>query len=38
MKLIGGRLDIESTSYGTTVRAAIPLERIEREKTPHSNS
>ena len=38
MKLIGGRLDIESTGHGTTVRAAIPLERIEREETPHSNS
>jgi len=38
MKLIGGRLDVESTSRGTTVRAAIRLERTEHEKTPHSSS
>jgi len=35
MKLIGGRLDVESNSHGTKVSAAIP---IEREKTPYSNS
>jgi len=36
VKLIGGRLDIDSTSHGTTVRVTIPLERNEREKTAHS--
>jgi PAS domain S-box-containing protein len=36
VKLIGGRLDIDSTSHGTTVRVTIPLERNEREKAAHS--
>ena len=36
VRLIGGRLEIDSTSHGTTVRVAIPLERIEREKASHS--
>jgi PAS domain S-box-containing protein len=36
VKLIGGRLDIDSTSLGTTVRVTIPLERNEREKAAHS--
>jgi len=36
VKLIGGQLQIDSTSYGTTVRVTIPLERNEREKTAHS--
>jgi two-component system NarL family sensor kinase len=36
VKLIGGRLDIVSTSHGTTVRVMIPLERNEREKAAHS--
>jgi signal transduction histidine kinase len=38
VKLIGGRLDIESTSQGTTVRATIPLRGREHEKTSHSDS
>jgi PAS domain S-box-containing protein len=39
VKLIGGRLDIDSTGQGTTVRVTIPLplEANEREKTPHSD-
>jgi PAS domain S-box-containing protein len=37
VKLIGGRLEIDSTSHGTTVRVTIPLEN-EREKTPYSDS
>jgi signal transduction histidine kinase len=36
VKLIGGRLEIDSTSDGTTVRVTIPLERNEREKAAHS--
>jgi PAS domain S-box-containing protein len=36
VKLIGGQLEIDSTSHGTTVRVTIPLERNEREKTAHS--
>ncbi len=36
VKLIGGQLDIDSTSHGTTVRVTIPLERNEREKSAHS--
>jgi PAS domain S-box-containing protein len=36
VKLIGGQLDINSTSRGTTVRVTIPLEKNEREKAAHS--
>ncbi|PYT61082.1 MAG: hypothetical protein DMG35_09990 [Acidobacteria bacterium] len=36
IKLIGGRLDIDFTSHGTTVRVTIPLERNAREKAAHS--
>jgi PAS domain S-box-containing protein len=36
VKLIGGQLEIDSTSHGTTVRVTIPLERNEREKSAHS--
>jgi PAS domain S-box-containing protein len=36
VKLLGGRIEIDSTSHGTTVRVAIPLERNEREKAAHS--
>jgi signal transduction histidine kinase len=35
VKLIGGQLDIDSTSHGTTVRVTIPLERNEHEKAAH---
>jgi PAS domain S-box-containing protein len=38
VKLIGGRLDIESTSHGTTVCATIPLGGGEHEKTSNSDS
>jgi PAS domain S-box-containing protein len=37
VKLIGGRLEIDSTSHGTTVRVAIPLGENECEKTSHSD-
>jgi signal transduction histidine kinase len=37
VKLIGGRLEIASSSHGTTVRVTIPLGN-EREKTPRSSS
>ena len=37
MKLIGGRLDVESSSNGTTVRVTLPLGG-EHEKTPNSGS
>ena len=39
VKLIGGRLDIDSSGLGTTVRVTIPLpwEANEREKTSHSD-
>jgi signal transduction histidine kinase len=37
VKSIGGRLDIDSTAHGTTVRVTVPLGREEREKTAHSN-
>jgi PAS domain S-box-containing protein len=37
VKLVGGRLEIDSTSYGTTVRVTIPLEENERETTSHSD-
>jgi two-component system, NarL family, sensor kinase len=36
VRLIGGQLDVHSSSHGTTVRVTIPLERNEREKTAHS--
>ncbi len=36
VNLIGGHLDIDTTSHGTTVRVTIPLERNEREKAAHS--
>jgi PAS domain S-box-containing protein len=36
VKLIGGRLEIDSTSDGTTVRVTIPLEGKGREKAAHS--
>ena len=32
VKLIGGRLDIDSSDYGTTVRVTIPLGKNSREK------
>jgi PAS domain S-box-containing protein len=38
VKLIGGRLEIDSTSHGTTVRVTIPLGENEREKPAHSDS
>jgi signal transduction histidine kinase len=37
VKSIGGRLDIDPTSHGTTVRVTIPLGANEREKTSHSD-
>ena len=37
VKLIGGRLDIDSGSHGTTVRVTIPLENAG-EKTSHPDS
>ncbi len=36
VKLIGGRLDIDSSDRGTTVRVTIPLGENEREKTTNS--
>src|SRR6266478_3747048 len=36
VKLIGGRLDIDSSDHGTTVRVTIPLGENTREKTSHS--
>jgi signal transduction histidine kinase len=38
VKLIGGRLEIDSTSHGTSVRVTIPLGENEREKPAHSDS
>jgi signal transduction histidine kinase len=38
VKLIGGRLEIDSSSQGTTVRAMVPLRENEHEKTAHSDS
>ena len=35
VKLIGGRLDIDPTSHGTTVRVTILSEANEREETSH---
>lgn len=37
VSLIGGQLDIESTTHGTTVRVVVPLGWEEREKTAHSD-
>jgi len=37
VKLIDGRLDIDSGSQGTTVRVTIPLPGEHREKTSHSD-
>ncbi len=37
VKLVGGRLDIDSTSHGTTVRVTVPLGEENREKAAHSN-
>jgi signal transduction histidine kinase len=37
VKLIGGRLEIDSSSQGTTVRAMVPLRENEHEKTAHSD-
>jgi signal transduction histidine kinase len=37
VRLIGGRLDIESTNQGTTVRVTMPLGG-EYEKTSNSDS
>src|SRR5258708_10010897 len=36
VKLIGGRLEIYSSSDGTTVRVTIPLGEEQREETSHS--
>jgi PAS domain S-box-containing protein len=36
VNLIGGRLDIDSTNKGTTIRVRIPLQGSAREKTSHS--
>jgi len=36
VKLIGGRLDIDSGSHGTTVRVTLPLGENTRENTAHS--
>jgi len=38
VKLIGGCLEIDSTSHGTSVRVTIPLGENEREKPSHSDS
>jgi len=37
VKLVGGRLEIESTSHGTIVRVTVPLGEKEREKAAHSD-
>lgn len=37
VKLIGGRLDIDSTAHGTMVRVTVPLGEKESEKTAHSD-
>jgi PAS domain S-box-containing protein len=37
VKLIGGRLEIDSTARGTTVRVTVPLGEKESEKTAHSD-
>jgi two-component system, NarL family, sensor kinase len=36
VKLVGGRLDIDTTAQGTTVRVTVPLGGKEREKAAHS--
>ena len=36
VKLIGGRLEINSTSHGTTVRVMVPLGGLGLENTAHS--
>jgi PAS domain S-box-containing protein len=36
VNLIGGRLDIDTTKVGTTIRVRIPLQGSAREKTSHS--
>jgi PAS domain S-box-containing protein len=38
VNLIGGRLDIDTTKVGTTIRVRIPLQGSAREKTSHSGS
>ena len=38
VKLIGGRLEIDSTIHGTSVRVTIPLGEYKREKPSHSDS
>ena len=38
VNLIGGRLDIDSTNKGTTIRVRIPLQGSARENTSHSGS
>ena len=37
VKLVGGRLDIDSTMHGTTVRVTVPLGEERREKAAHSD-
>lgn len=37
VKLVGGRLDIDSTSHGTTVRVTVPLGEEKREEAAHSD-
>src|SRR5258708_32072474 len=37
VKLIGGQLDIESSSSGTTVRVPIPADDENREETSYSH-
>jgi signal transduction histidine kinase len=37
VKLVGGRLDIDSTSHGTIVRVTVPLGEEKREKAAHSD-
>jgi PAS domain S-box-containing protein len=37
VKSIGGRLDIDSTARGTTVRVTVPLGGEKHEKTAHSD-
>jgi PAS domain S-box-containing protein len=37
VKLVGGRLDIDSTSHGTTVRVTVPLGGSEHEEASNSD-
>jgi PAS domain S-box-containing protein len=37
VKAIGGQLDIDSNSHGTTVRVTLPIGGKEREKAAHSD-